>query len=100
MAFNDVLSRRGLRQLGKNDWRAAVNLAVTALMRAFVADYVVVGGGNAKNVKELPPGVRRGHNLTAFRGGFRLWNLDDVFVLAAAGEQSPAPISQVEMRVL
>ena len=98
--LNDVLSRRGLRQLGKSEWRGAVNHAVTALMRAFVADYVVVGGGNAKNVKELPPGVRRGHNLTAFRGGFRLWSVDDVFVLAAAGEPAPAPVGQVEMRVL
>lgn len=98
--LNDVLSRRGLERSGKNEWRSAVNHAVTALMRAFIADYVVIGGGNAKNVKELPPGVRRGHNLTAFRGGVRLWNLDDVFVLAAPGEQTPAPTGPVEMRVL
>lgn len=98
--LNDVLSRRGLRRLGKTAWRSAVNHAVTALMRAFIADYVVIGGGNAKNVKELPPGVRLGHNLTAFRGGVRLWNLDDVFVLAAAGDPLPAPVGQVEMRVL
>lgn len=98
--LNDVLSRRGLERLGKNDWRSAVNRAVAALTRAFLADYVVVGGGNAKNVKALPPGARRGHNLTAFRGGFRLWNLDDVFVLAVGGEQAPAPPGQVEMRVL
>ena len=98
--LNDVLSRRGLERLGKNEWRDGVSRAITALMRAFLADYVVLGGGNAKNVKQLPPGVRRGHNLTAFRGGVRLWNLDDVFVLAAAGEQSVAPAGMVEMRVL
>lgn len=99
--LNDVLSRRGLERLGKNDWRAAVNRAITALMHAFLADYVVIGGGNAKNVKELPPGVRRGHNLTAFRGGVRLWSVDDVFVLAAPGEQAAAPGGgPVEMRVL
>ena len=99
--LNDVLSLRGLERLGKTEWRNAVNRAIVALpICAFVADYVVFGGGNAKNVKELPPGVRRGHNLTAFRGGMRLWNLDDVFVLAAAGEQSLAPASLVEMRVL
>jgi polyphosphate glucokinase len=98
--LNDVVSRRGLEQLGKKEWRDAVNRAITALMRAFIADYVVLGGGNAKNVKELPPGVRRGHNLTAFRGGMRLWNLDDVFVLAAAGEPSSAPAGLMEMRVL
>jgi polyphosphate glucokinase len=98
--LNDVLSRRGLEKLGKTEWREAVNQAVTALMRAFVADYVVLGGGNAKNVKELPPGVRRGHNLTAFRGGMRLWNLDDVFVLASVGEEAQTPRDPAEMRVL
>jgi polyphosphate glucokinase len=98
--LNDVLSRRGLERLGKNEWRHAVNRAVTALMRGFLADYVVLGGGNAKNVKELPPGVRRGHNLTAFRGGVRLWNLDDVFVLAASGEQVSMPAGSGDMRVL
>ena len=54
--LGEVLGRRGLKRLGKGAWRAAVRKAVTALMHAFVADYVVVGGGNAKNVRELPPG--------------------------------------------
>ena len=45
-------------------------------MSAFVADYVVLGGGNAKYFKELPVGIRQGHNLTAFRGGFRLWHME------------------------
>jgi polyphosphate glucokinase len=49
-------------------------------MKAFLADSVVIGGGNAKKLKELPPGVRLGHNLTAFRGGFRMWNIEDASV--------------------
>lgn len=98
--LNQMLSRRGLERLGKNAWRSAVNHVVTALMRAFLADYVVIGGGNAKNVKELPPGVRRGHNLTAFRGGVRLWSLTDVWVLAAPGEESSASQVTEEMRIL
>ena len=40
---------------------------------AFVADYTVLGGGNAKKLKKLPKGTRRGSNLYAFRGGVRLW---------------------------
>lgn len=84
-----VLGRAGLDGLGKGEWRKAVNNAVTALMRGFLVDYVVIGGGNAKRVKELPPGVRLGHNLTAFRGGFRLWSVEDVWVLAAAGGETP-----------
>ncbi len=32
-------------------------------------------------LKRLPPGTRLGHNQTAFRGGFRLWTLEDVQTL-------------------
>src|SRR5215471_10092324 len=83
--LGEALGRKGLERSGKSEWRQVVNRVVTALMWAFVADYVVLGGGNAKHVKELPPGSRRGHNLTAFRGGFRLWSVEDVWVLAAPG---------------
>ena len=43
-------------------------------MASLLADYVVLGGGNAKQIKEPPPGSRLSNNLTAFRGGFRLWH--------------------------
>src|SRR6266567_1827704 len=46
--LGEVLGRRGLERLGKRAWREAVNRVVTAMMGAFVADYVVIGGGNAK----------------------------------------------------
>ena len=36
-------------------------------------DYVVIGGGNARALHELPPQCRLGHNEDAFLGGFRLW---------------------------
>ncbi len=98
--LGDVLGRRGLERIGKREWRRAVNDVVTALMGAFVADYVVIGGGNAKNVKEPPPGARLGHNLTAFRGGFRLWSVEDVWVLAAPGGESPQPTAQEALRLL
>jgi polyphosphate glucokinase len=77
-----ILGRAGLARLGKPAWRAAGSEIVTSLMEAFVADYVVVGGGNAKVLTDLPPGARLGHNLTAFRGGFRLWSLEDVATLS------------------
>src|SRR5207244_3642112 len=79
--LNDVLSRRGLRRLGKRAWRKIANQTVTTLMRAFMAEYIVIGGGNAKLLKELPPGARLGNNLTAFRGGFRLWSPDDSWIV-------------------
>lgn len=97
--LGDVLGRQGLARLGKGRWRKAVNRIVTALMHSFVADYVVIGGGNAKVVEDLPPGTRRGHNLTAFRGGFRLWSVEDVWVLAAPGEDIPQPPPQEPLRM-
>ena len=72
------VGRSALKAIGKKAWRRRVLKMVPPLQRAFLADYVVLGGGNAKVLKEpLPPGVRLGHNLTAFRGGFRLWGIDD-----------------------
>jgi polyphosphate glucokinase len=76
--LGEALGRQGLKRLGKLAWRRVVMDVAPALMKAFLADSVVIGGGNAKKLKELPPGVRLGHNLTAFRGGFRLWNIEDV----------------------
>jgi polyphosphate glucokinase len=33
----------------------------------------VLGGGNARLLKNLPPLCRLGDNANAFKGGFRLW---------------------------
>jgi polyphosphate glucokinase len=72
--LGEALGRRGLKRYGKIKWRRAVMEVTPALMKAFLADSVAIGGGNAKILNELPAGVRLGHNLTAFRGGFRLWD--------------------------
>ena len=71
--FEDYLGVRGLQRLGKKKWRRNVAEVVKQLKAALEADYVVLGGGNAKLLKELPPGARLGDNSTAFIGGFRLW---------------------------
>ena len=44
----------GLEKLGRKAWEQEVTDIVTKLKLAFVADYVVLGGGNAKQMKELP----------------------------------------------
>jgi polyphosphate glucokinase len=85
--LGQVLGKEGLKRLGKEAWVEAVKGAVAALLAAFAADYVVLGGGNAKKLRGLLPGVRLGHNLTAFRGGMRLWNIEYAVTLAAEGEQ-------------
>jgi polyphosphate glucokinase len=77
--FDHYLSRAGLNLHGKKRWRAAVAEAATTLQAAFFADYVVLGGGNADEIKELPEGCRRGGNHNAYFGGLRMWeDLNDV----------------------
>ena len=95
-----VLGRAGLNAMGKKKWRKAVAWAVPALMAAMLADYVVLGGGNAKEIKEPPPGSRLSHNLTAFRGGFRLWHLEDVKTQQNGEAQPPEPPKPAEWRLI
>ena len=64
---------RGLKRLGKKKWRKRVADVVVKLKVALEADDMVLGGGNAKLLKTLPPGARLGDNSTAFLGGYRLW---------------------------
>jgi hypothetical protein len=44
--------------------------------KAFLADGVVLGGGNAARLGPLPAGMRRGGNENVFEGGFRLWRAE------------------------
>ena len=83
-----LLGRRGLKSLGKSMWREILERTVQAFPDAFMVDYVVLGGGNAKLMRNPPAGVRLGHNLTAFRGGLRLWDLDGIKT-QAAGDVAP-----------
>jgi len=71
--FEDDLGLAGLAWMGKTKWLQRVREVVRQLKDAVQADYVVLGGGDARLVKALPPGVRRGDNFNAFRGGYRLW---------------------------
>jgi hypothetical protein len=80
--LGERVGRRGLERIGKGAWRETVSEVVATFTSAFLVDYIVLGGGNARVVKTLPPGARLGHNLTAFRGGFRLWNVEDVQTLS------------------
>ena len=63
----------GLAKLGKRKWKREVLYAVGQLNRAFIADYVVLGGGLVHRFDRLPKGIVRGQNENAFLGGIRLW---------------------------
>jgi len=56
--------------------RFEIEAVLPKMRRAFVADYVVLGGGNAKLLGDLPDGVELGHNRNVFLGGRRLWEID------------------------
>jgi polyphosphate glucokinase len=71
--LEDVLGKAALKKNGEEKWERAVHAAIANLKAAFVADYIVIGGGNAKKLRKLPKGARRGSNRFAFPGGIRLW---------------------------
>jgi polyphosphate glucokinase len=76
--YEDYLGKRGLDRLGKRKWQKNVFQVVAQLRQAVQADDVVLGGGNAKKLDHLPPGVRLGSNNNAFLGGFRMWQDETV----------------------
>src|SRR5436190_1020760 len=74
--IEDWLGIDGLEHLGEKAWRQEVLYCVTQLKLSFVADTVVLGGGNVKKMKQLPRRVKKGDNRNAFLGGCRLWETD------------------------
>jgi predicted NBD/HSP70 family sugar kinase len=74
--IEDFLGKEGLERLGRKAWRAEVLYAVGQLKLSFVADTIVLGGGNAQKMNGLPRGIEKGDNRNAFLGGVRLWEID------------------------
>jgi polyphosphate glucokinase len=77
---NDIIENflgiPGIERLGQAKWKREVIFAVQQLKKSFIADYVVLGGGNVHRFKKLPKGIERGRNENAFLGGVRLWETD------------------------
>jgi predicted NBD/HSP70 family sugar kinase len=72
--YEDFVGLRGMKRLGKKKWRKHVAKVVELLKHGLQVDYVVLGGGQTKYLKRLPPGARLGTNAHAILGGVRLWN--------------------------
>jgi polyphosphate glucokinase len=72
--YEDYIGLAGLERLGKKKWRKNVFDVTERLKVALEPDYVVLGGGNARLLKEPPPGARLGDNENAVKGGLRLWD--------------------------
>ena len=71
--FEDYVGVAGRVWLGQKKWEDAVKDVIARLIAALEPEDVVLGGGNLKNLKKLPPGCRAGNNANAFVGGFRVW---------------------------
>jgi hypothetical protein len=69
----EILGDGGFEELGLKKWQKAVLEIVPSLKHIVMADYVVLGGGNVKEIDELPDGIRRGHNRSVVEGARRLW---------------------------
>ena len=74
--IEDFLGKVGIDELGGKEWEREVMFAVSQLKKSVIADYVVLGGGKAKKLRDLPKGTELGHNRNAFMGGVRLWQTD------------------------
>jgi polyphosphate glucokinase len=73
-SYEEYLGIAGLKRLGKKKWQENVFCVVELLRNALLADYVVLGGGNARLIKKFPADVEPGKNSNAIIGGYRLWN--------------------------
>ena len=72
--IEDMLGKEGLARLGAKRWERTVSEVTAILKKAFLADDIVIGGGNAKSLKKPPAGTRLGDNSHALIGGERLWD--------------------------
>ena len=75
--FEDYVGVAGRKRLGQKKWEQAVRDVIARLIAALEPEDVVLGGGNVKKLKTLPPGCRAGDNANAFVGGFRVWEQTD-----------------------
>jgi polyphosphate glucokinase len=87
--YEDYVGSRGLERHGKKKWRRDVADVVARLIAALEPEDVVLGGGNVRKLRELPPGCREGDEANAFVGGFRLWENADRHKQRAPAEARP-----------
>ena len=72
--FEEFVGNAALKRVGEKKWLKNVFEVVDQLKDALQPEYVVLGGGNSKRLKRLPPETFRGNNEDARKGGLRLWD--------------------------
>jgi polyphosphate glucokinase len=90
--YEDYVGLRGLERRGVERWRKSVLDVIERLRAALVCDSVLLGGGNAKLMENLPSHVTLGANSNAIDGGIKLWQ--DVSDPTTATKGEPAKNSK------
>ena len=85
------VGKRGLERLGRKKWQGHVEFILERMIAALKPDDVVLGGGNAKKLKGLPPGTRLGDNANAFVGGMRCGRTASIGRAPLPGTQKKHP---------
>ena len=94
--YEDYVGLRALLRMGRKKWERHVADVVARLTAALQPSDIVLGGGNLKKLKALPPGCRAGNNANAFLGGFRLWGDEVDHLPASLASAPPIPAAKVE----
>jgi polyphosphate glucokinase len=89
--YEDYIGLRAFKRLSRKKWQKQVEYTTARLIEAFHPNDAVLGGGNAKKLKGMPPGFRAGTNANAFIGGFRMWAADKA-------ETTKAPVARRRAR--
>jgi len=71
--YEDYVNRKALDRIGRKRWERRVHRLAEMFSDALVCETIVLGGGNAKKLRTMPPKALLGANGNAFAGGFRLW---------------------------
>lgn len=87
--YEEYLGKDGMKSMGRKKWEKHVHEVVEMLSHALTVDYVVLGGGNAKELDSLPAKARLGSNGNAITGGYRLWDEGWARRVAASSDARP-----------
>jgi polyphosphate glucokinase len=89
--YEEYIGLIGLERRGKARWRKSVLDIISRLQAALVCDSVLLGGGNAKLMKNLPNHVMLGANSNAIDGGLKLWEGPDPTIPAGPAKPAARP---------
>jgi polyphosphate glucokinase len=96
--YEEYVGLAGLERRGVERWRKSVLDVIERLRAALVCDSVLLGGGNAKLMKNLPSHVILGANSNAIDGGIKLWQDMSDPTAATGGAPTKAAKSAIKLR--